>query len=310
MCPCDSFLEVYKVDRTFRIETPETIDPDRTNPNAPMVAVVADRVGSADPIVARVLLQGKSILEAVILKKAIEVPKVLMRLHAIKERLVICRKAEQHIERGLNSADETLRGDAVGHGRTRSLPQVTELEQHIVQFLTASKRAIADICALVPHFLDVERADMNFDHLYNRLHPLLGDASPLVAFISDNRDIVRQLLELRNAQEHPKGGQRLHIVNYRVQPDGSVAGPAWNITGRPAEPVRGALTKAIDQMVDITELMVVHLIDECLDIRWPFVLQEIMASERNVTIPMRFTVGLDTSRLTRAERDVRTQDPV
>ena len=58
MCSCDGFLEVYKQDVTYRIQTPETIDPDRTNPHTRFVAAVADRVGSSNPIVARVLLQG------------------------------------------------------------------------------------------------------------------------------------------------------------------------------------------------------------------------------------------------------------
>ncbi len=33
-CSCGEFLEVYKEDMTFRIRTPESIDPSRTNPNA------------------------------------------------------------------------------------------------------------------------------------------------------------------------------------------------------------------------------------------------------------------------------------
>ena len=40
MCSCDGFLEVYKQDLTYRIQTRETIDPDRTNPHARFVAAV------------------------------------------------------------------------------------------------------------------------------------------------------------------------------------------------------------------------------------------------------------------------------
>ena len=41
MCSCDEFLEVYKEDMTFRVKSPESVDPGRTNPNAPFVAAVA-----------------------------------------------------------------------------------------------------------------------------------------------------------------------------------------------------------------------------------------------------------------------------
>ena len=49
-------LYVYKQDKTFRIDTPETIDPERTNPNAPFVVSAVEEVGTANWVVARVLL--------------------------------------------------------------------------------------------------------------------------------------------------------------------------------------------------------------------------------------------------------------
>lgn len=33
MCPAVDYLEVYKVDKTFRIYTPESLDPKETDPN-------------------------------------------------------------------------------------------------------------------------------------------------------------------------------------------------------------------------------------------------------------------------------------
>jgi hypothetical protein len=64
MCSCAEFLEVYKEDVTFRIRTPGSIDPGRTNPNARFVAAMTDSVGSSSPAVARILLQGRDILDA------------------------------------------------------------------------------------------------------------------------------------------------------------------------------------------------------------------------------------------------------
>jgi hypothetical protein len=58
MCACREFLEVYKEVVTFRIRTPESIDPDRTNPSAGFVVAMTDAVGSASLAVARILLQG------------------------------------------------------------------------------------------------------------------------------------------------------------------------------------------------------------------------------------------------------------
>src|SRR5713226_7537575 len=84
MCSCGAFLEVFKEDVTFRVSTPESVDPDRTNPDAPFVAAVSDSVGSASPAVARVLLQGRDILEAAIFGKSLDKPGVVQALHDSK----------------------------------------------------------------------------------------------------------------------------------------------------------------------------------------------------------------------------------
>jgi hypothetical protein len=39
MVSTGELLELYKVDKTFRVATPETIDPERTNPNAPFYSL-------------------------------------------------------------------------------------------------------------------------------------------------------------------------------------------------------------------------------------------------------------------------------
>src|SRR5260370_41719673 len=72
MCSCREFLEVNKEDGTFRVRTPESIDPARTNPNAGFVAAMTETVGSARPAGARILRHGCEILEAPDLTRAVE----------------------------------------------------------------------------------------------------------------------------------------------------------------------------------------------------------------------------------------------
>ena len=44
MQSCGEFLEMYKVDKTFRVKSPESIDPEETNPNAMWVTSPTDDV--------------------------------------------------------------------------------------------------------------------------------------------------------------------------------------------------------------------------------------------------------------------------
>jgi hypothetical protein len=57
MCPCGQFMEIYKIDKTFRVQSPKSIDPEGINPNALWVTTPVSDVGSKNPIVSRILLQ-------------------------------------------------------------------------------------------------------------------------------------------------------------------------------------------------------------------------------------------------------------
>ncbi|MEW4983922.1 MAG: hypothetical protein AB1Y26_11845 [Cycloclasticus sp.] len=43
MQSCGEFLEMYKVDKTFRVKSPESIDPEETNPNAMWITSPTDK---------------------------------------------------------------------------------------------------------------------------------------------------------------------------------------------------------------------------------------------------------------------------
>jgi len=62
MFSCGKFLEIYTADKTFRVQLPKSIDLTEINPDVPWVSTPTDNVGSKNPIVARVLLQGNEIL--------------------------------------------------------------------------------------------------------------------------------------------------------------------------------------------------------------------------------------------------------
>lgn len=77
-----NFLEIYKKDKTFRVQTPESLDPEETNENVPWVATPVADVGSANPIVSRVFIQACDILSAAILKSDVNKDDLIVELHS------------------------------------------------------------------------------------------------------------------------------------------------------------------------------------------------------------------------------------
>lgn len=93
MCSTSDFLEVYKIDKTFRIHTPENLDPERKDPNMSFVVTSIDDIGSKHPIVARIFIQSSEALKNSPLRKEINKDQVLGLSHNCKELLISCEKA-------------------------------------------------------------------------------------------------------------------------------------------------------------------------------------------------------------------------
>jgi hypothetical protein len=300
MCSCGEFLEVYKEDVTFCVRSPESIDPGRTNPNAPFVAAVSDTVGSASPTVARVLLQGRDILEAAIFQHKINKPRVVQGLHACKEALVICEKVAARIA----SKVDTIIGEIKLKGlkrdsRGRALnpfPQVSELETDATAFLIHAKRSIQTMCRLPSMFLSVQAKDNNFDALGKTLAAAIGAQAPLTEFVKANATGVRHLIELRNYQEHP-GAKRTVIENFVVMPNGTISVPMWYVSGETPRPIGEEMPAAVAFLVQMAEAMLIHLVMHSVDKRFPFIIQELDADHINPKMPIKYRLSIDVSKL-------------
>jgi len=144
MCSCGDFLEIFKVDTTFRVQSPESLDPEETNPDMPWVVTHISDVGSGNKIVARVLLQSKEILDKAILQSDIDAEALICILHECKELLLVCQEVASGIKTEVDEIIEKIHKKEIPVDKpSRSLnpfPQVQRLEERCSMFLVSSKR--------------------------------------------------------------------------------------------------------------------------------------------------------------------------
>ncbi|MEI9962711.1 MAG: hypothetical protein WDM76_16825 [Limisphaerales bacterium] len=57
MMGLDGFMEIYAVRATYRVKTPDILDPSRTVPNMPWSQSLHSSAGASNPIVARIVIQ-------------------------------------------------------------------------------------------------------------------------------------------------------------------------------------------------------------------------------------------------------------
>lgn len=294
-------LEIYKTDHTFHIRSPESVDPDETNPEAPWVTTTTGEVGSSNLSIARVLLQANEMLKAAVPTGPFDSLAVLKLLHACKEELVTCELLTAPIISSVDAtmshiADQGIPRDNGGRG-FNPFPQVSGLDRSCAAFLVHINRAIKLLCELPTHFLSLERKDSNFDALARRLSEALGAEAPLTRLVSDHAAAVRHLIELRNFHEHPTT-KRTVIRNFHVLPDSTVHAPTWFIEGDVgAQPGAIALEMeaAISLVRDLTEYCFIHLLFVRLDSGVPYYLQEVPDIDPH--LPIRYRVSIDLAAL-------------
>ena len=302
MCSCDSFLEIYKRDKTFRVLTPESIDPNETNPNAPWVASPVADVGSSNLIVARILLQGRKMLDSAMIEGVFDKKAAVATLHVLKESLLACEKVTTRLANNIDAivAQITERGiSRDNHGRGMNpFPQVQDLDLDCGAFLIQANRSIKLICELPTRFLELGRIDSNFDHLSKRLSELLGEESPIATFVRENADAIRYLIDLRNFHEHPKQVKTV-IENFRVMPDAQIRAPVWYLDSGlqiDPHPIKEEAFATLDFLRDLAEILFIHLLMHRVSKKFPFIIEQVPEDKIAEELPIRYNLTIDPTK--------------
>jgi hypothetical protein len=295
-----NFLESYKSDTTFRVQTPQSIDPQNTNPNAPWVVTRIDGIGASSFAVARVFLQGHEMLQQGIFVEEFDKSAVLNQLHACKEQLVICETTAAKVVKRVEEILTRIQTSGIGrdnHGRALNpFPQVQDLVADTTVFLIHAKRAVTEATALVAAVLGVPVQGANFRILGERLHAHLGAEANLTNYVQEQEPTVKYLVDLRNLQEHPNA-VRTVVNDFQVLPDGSISPPVLHLSDQEPQALHESLRAAAGYLVKLTEAVFIQAIMERLTETFPFFIQEIEEHAINAQCPIKFKLCIDIARL-------------
>ena len=290
MVSTGELLEIYKSDKTFRVETPETIDPDRTNPNAPFVVTLSHDVGTSNQIVTRVLLQADHILTANFLGPQEKKHAILRQLHGCKEHLLRCEAVMHRLRNKVNDLRGKSHQTDTGSSQViNTLPQVANLDEDCGTFLLEANRAIRIISGLPALFITLRKADKNFDHLRDRLSKTIGTNEPITKLVAAAAPSITRLVDMRNFFEHPAHRKTI-IRNFHVLPDRIVSPPAWQISGDKPIPILKDMLDAIDLLVCVTEELLINLVIYHGRQRFLFTVQAVPADKVDREFPIKYQV--------------------
>jgi hypothetical protein len=290
MLSTGDLLFVYKADKTFKVETPETIDPKRTNPSAPFVVSAVENIGCSHWIVARVLLQGYEMLNSCSVSQE-EKTAICKQLYKCRESLVRCESVAVRVAARVDAIEKLVQqaGENVLRGRVlTNFPQVENLELDCTTFLSEANRAIKAISGLPRLLLRLEKTDNNFDHLLNRLKHKVGANETPTRFIESVAPNARRLVDMRNSLEHPEGKKKTLIKNFHLAPDGKMCTPIWSLSCDSPAPIGEDMHRAIEFLVSTAEKLLIELIVFRERDRFEYVVQEIVSEQIDQSFPIKY----------------------
>jgi len=289
MITTGELLEIFKVDKTFRVATPETIDPERTNPNAPFTVSMVQNVGTSNRIVARVLLQGDQVLNFFGGTQA-EKDAIRRQLHQCKELLLRADTSATQVHSKIEAITEEVKlaGIPLEKGRVlKPFPHVEHLEADCSTFLVEANRAIRAISRLPSLFIPLERADNNFDHLSERLTKKIGGDEAVTKFVKSVAGGICRVVDMRNYLEHPNGKKTV-INNFQLLPDARLNPPTWYLSGETPVEIDNDMSAIIDFLIRVSEEMLIHLVMYSGRDRFTFSVQEAADDQVDRDFPVKY----------------------
>lgn len=165
-------------------------------------------VGTSNPIVARIIIGLSEAADFTTLPKATK-DKLLENCHEIAEYLINAEKAARPLMDEINSimADLNVNGvQTQADGRCINLPHTATIENSRL-FLKYAKQALSGVARNFKIIFNKPYQGPHFHKIKAEFNTVFGPEDKLTLLITEDETWIKQLIELRNEDEHPSSGR-------------------------------------------------------------------------------------------------------
>lgn len=237
-----------------------------------------------------------------ILKASFDASLRLIRCGDIQNKIMTeCDKSEREYRPSKNPQAVTI-------------PHIVGLQHDAESFLYEAKNFIRDITAIINGaFATAFDQASQFCNLRNTgdaevtrwAEQQFGPDNPLTKFFRLHQRWIGEVVQMRNAVEHPQGHSGvLHIRNYELMSDSSIRRPVWYRNNDPPSPMVDEMAGLCDQMLELADELVALIVQRHLasPILQLYVIPE---EQRNPACPMSFTIRLTEEAARQFERQTK-----
>lgn len=294
MCSVDDVLEIYKVDRCFELRSPDAVDPERTDPNAPWTVRQVSSFGSANDIVARTFLQTVEFVGQGIFDRRTNKDAVRSAARKLRDSLLACHKLSAEINKKVAEVVAEYEHLEVRGNIIPSFPTYPNLVEAAGSFLLHAKQSLQHLSAMFNALFATDFKGPRYDKILKWTLAELSD-SEVPKLLNAEHERLRHIVDLRNFYEHP-GKKKTTIKDfYWDVARRTVHLPTWNITDEPESSIAKDTAAIADFLVDFAEAFIALSALEATSDSFPFML--VRDSPPRVEMPTRFSLTVDMTLL-------------
>ena len=292
MCSAVDFLEVYKVDKTFHIYPPESLDPDETDPNMDWMSKPFADVGSANRIVARVFIQSSDAITNTPLKPGINKDNILRCMHRCKEYLLVCEAKRSIVCSETERICELCKKGELNREPRHfaDFPQIDNLKEHCSSFLGNAKLTIQTLAELINVFYETKFDGPRFDKVVKWAKKELKHNEAFTQYLDNKQPGLKLIVAMRNAQEHPKPAQKLIIENFTLKPGNKISHPLWHITGEEPDPIHSSMESVVNFLLAFAESVLLHCVMDNISGSFPYGVRALDDKSLDPKCPVKYIV--------------------
>ncbi|MEQ5971031.1 hypothetical protein U2J09_06775 [Serratia liquefaciens] len=227
-------MEVFTEKSTFKLMSPDTLDPERNHQETPWVYTKISDFGASNPLVANTVLLANDFLKQIFAGQDTKRFEIIQKVSDIRNILLECFiSLRSHVEELKKEIGKFESNKDKMNGKAHSyFPQIKNIDGFTTGFLISAKRCIQEISVLVNMFISLKAKHGRIDFLLKEVESEHAHAKDLIKVLRGNLPMCAHVFSLRNAQEHAATRDNpLIINNFSIENGLELSLPRWGVKG-------------------------------------------------------------------------------
>lgn len=286
-------MEVYTENSTFKMMSPDTLDPDKKHHDIPWVYTKISDFGASNPLVANTILLANDFLKQLYSESDFKRIEIIKKVSDIRNVLLECLLSLQSYSEELKkeivkfeSNKKKMNGKAHAY-----FPQIKKIDGFTTGFLISAKRCIQETAVLINTFIPLKVRYGRIDLLLKEVESDHAHAKELIEVLRGNLSMCAHIFALRNAQEHAATRDNPLIVkNFNIENGLQLSFPKWGIQGNPFTLIHVEANEILTFLITFFE----EVFLSCVVLIFPnFPVYKIFFNEKpDDKMPIRYTLNL------------------